>query len=730
MALVIVESFAKIPKLKTLLPSNYEILASGGHIMDLDPSNMSLDLTNFEPTYKYYPKSKDIINKIKKAYVNKKKLIIASDLDREGEFIALSLIKLLNIKNNYERIVFKEITKKAITYAINNPVKIDDNKVKAQQTRRFMDRIFGYSLSPLLSRIPELEYSKQLGCGRVQSAFVKIIIERENEIQKFMNSDQCLTYEGFGEFIIDNINIKTYLVNSQNKRMICNVNSFNLDMLLYKVSFSPLSTWKISSIKNKILNKSPKSPYSTSLLQSDASSKLHWSVKKIMQVAQQLYEKGLITYMRTDSVTLSDDALSMCEKYIIHTYGEEYYTKTEYETNIASAQEGHEAIRPCDINVKLTSSTSNFNNDMYKLYDLIWKRTIASQMSKSIIETMQITLLPTLFGSLEPYGMIGSKSRYIFKGYTIVWTDLDLGLENENVEMENEENNININSDVQFVSMTVSENIKSPPSRYTESQLVKAVTKAGIGRPGTTASFISKIQERNYVKIQDIEGVPKTLLKFSSSNINIKKGIIVEKFTMNVGCEKKRMVPTKIGITVNDFLEEHFPLFMDITFTAKLEEYLSNICIGKEDWKKVLHNFYEILKPQIEIVLNKFNIRPRKNPSNEIIGMFNKEEIVYIQTRHGYAIKTIVSNKDIWVNVSEKPDEETARKLISDKINKPISTIIKTFGKTFAIRKSIKGVFLQVTKGKKVKFLPIKHINPDIITKQQCEQLAKTFLKL
>jgi len=415
--------------------------------------------------------------------------------------------------------------------------------------------------------------------------------------------------------------------------------------------------------------------------------------------------------MRTDSVTLSDYAMEMCEKIIVQTYGHEYHSRTVYETDIAAAQEGHEAIRPCDLTVKLNPDSG----DLFKLYDLIWKRTVASQMSKSTIETVQITILPKLFGTLEPYGMIGSKSRYNFKGYTIVWNDEEL----TDVVID-----ISINSDVEFISMCVSENIKSPPARYTESQLVKAVTKVGIGRPGTTASFISKIQDRNYVKIEDIEGMPKTLIKFS-----MKKEICVEKFTVNVGSEKKRMVPTKIGIMVNDFLEKQFPMFMDIKFTAKLEDHLTNICLGKEDWKKVLHNFYDILKPQVDFVLNKFDVQPFKKLDTEIIGTFNTEEIYYIKTKGGYVIKTKVDDKDIWVNVKEKPLLEDARKLISEKLKKPVSTIVKTFGKTFTIRKSIKGVFLQVVHGKKVNFIPIRHIDPTVITKSQCEQLSKTFLK-
>lgn len=712
MALVIVESYTKVPKLKKILPKEYEVIASGGHIMDLDPKTMSLDTTNFVPTYVYYPKSKDNINKIKKAYKEKKHLIIASDLDREGEFIAESFKQLLKTGENYDRIVFNEITKKAILASLSQPSKIDYNKVHAQQTRRFMDRIFGYGVSPLLARIPGIENPKKLGCGRVQSGFVKLIIERENKIKEFFETDQGLTYEGSGEFLINNQSLKTYLINSLNKKDSRPVTPFNMEMLLYKVAISPLCTWVINNIVTKNMNKSPKSPYNTAIMQSDASTKLRWSVKKVMDIAQKLYEAGFITYMRTDATTLSEDALEMCKNTILNNYGDDYYCKRQYETNVESAQEAHEAIRPCDFSVEPEQGT-----DMYKLYSLIWNRTLASQMSNAIIETMKITLKPTKPD--EPFGMVGNKSRYVFLGYTTVYKDEDEIVDDNNFIIDK-------HSNVSFVSMTVTECVKSPISRFTESQLVKAVTKVGIGRPGTTASFIDKILDKGYVRNENITGITKQLIKFSS---NADFSMKITEFETKVGEEKNRMVPTKLGYLVNNFLEEHFPQIMDLTFTAKLEKQLTNICLGKENWKNVLTEFYDVLKPQMDLVQKQYNIQPFKKQEDEIIGKYNTENIYYIKIKSRYVIKTMVNNVAIWVNVKVKPTESEAKKLISNKVNAPPTTLIKSFGKKFLVKQSERGAFLQVQKGKKVKFIPLKSIDPHKITKEQCENMAKNFLK-
>lgn len=724
--LIIVESPVKIKKLKAFLPSTYEVIASGGHIMDLDKTHMALDFDNdFEPTYTFYTdeRSKKNISAIKKLSKGCDRIFIASDLDREGEFIGESVRRLLNLKLYY-RIVFSEITKKAVLHAIANPIKIDYNKIHAQQVRRFMDRIFGYGTTPLLKCIPELQGRgelKGLGCGRVQNIVTKLIVDKEEEIEEFFNTDRSIFYQGSGQFHITINNGEEFDLdtNMYKDGKILHLDKTNKteEFMVETLLTMKTCNWIVEDIKKRNILKAPNAPYITSTLQCDASTKLHWSIKKTMDVAQRLYETGFITYMRTDSTILSNDALIDIENNVKQIYGPLFHKTTQYECQQDNAQEAHECIRP----TSMTNNTESMTDDCEELYNLIWKRAMASQMAKAEIESSQIFIVPDTNTNIN---MVGSKSRYIFKGYTILDEDdvEDIIIPHDGKYMTANNKNINID-----------ENVSSPPSRYNESQLVKQITKLGIGRPSTFVTMVNKIQVKDYVRYENVEGQKKLLWSLSLNREN--ENIRIYQHTKNVGKENKRLVPTELGVIVNKFLVDNFPQIMDVQFTANLEKQLDRVVNGDVNWLDLLHDFYNELKPQMSNVSDKYGVVDRGNGflNNVVIGQYKGNDIMYFKCKGKFVLKCTIDDKDTWVNVTSRPSVDDAIMLIDDAIQnayKPKSTVIKTVGK-YTIRQNIETqkIFIQTGKVKK-NFYPINgDIDPLKITGKECVEIETKYKK-
>ena len=744
-SLIIVESPGKIKKIQSFLGSDYIVAASKGHIMDLDKSGISVDVNNnFEPKYTINSDKKTIVADLKKSCKDCNIVYLAADEDREGEFIAESLKQVLKLKN-YKRAVFHEITKEAILKAIQNPKMIDDNLVFAQQTRRFLDRIVGYKLSPLLARIPDIgsDVNKfKLGAGRVQSVIVKIIVEKEKEIDSFIQLARSSFYEGKGLFELlinkQTFNLETVLYTTSptiKKFELIKDNDKIYDQVIEIMMILKECSWKLIDSKKRTINRSPTAPFITSSLQREASTRLHWPIKKTMDIAQKLYEDGLITYMRTDSTILSDDAHKKIKDFVHSNYGDNYYNYKQYSSKSANAQEAHEAIRPTDIIIESVQD----NEDKDKLYKLIWKKTVSSQMARAIIESTQLFIAAINKNQLIlDYLMVGSKSIINFDGYLKVLKDVENTDDITTIKIPDNLSKVIINPNW----IKIKESLNSPPSRYNESSLVEALEKYGIGRPSTYATMVAKIQEKDYVRVEDVVGKEK-ILKELVYDIKLKKLDVINN-KIFFGKENKRMVATNLGTKITTFLEMNFPQIMDIKFTAGLEQDLDEISNGKKQWQQVLKSFYDIINNQIQGFL-KDSIIPSSimtiYTNNQIIGNYpdTGAEIIYTKTKFGYAIKTMIDNKDVWVSVKIKPGLEEAITLIKKKIEnidnpESKSTLIKKIDK-YEIKKGPYGAYIQVPNGTKgMKFYKIYGDKlPENLTLEDCKKLCinktKKFVK-
>ena len=572
--LVIVESPAKAKTIQKFLGDDFMVESSFGHIADLPKKGMGIDLeNNFQPTYEVSDDKKDVVKKLKKLADKAETIWLASDEDREGEAISWHLQNVLELdKKETHRIVFNEITKKAIQNAIENPRKIDINLVEAQQARRILDRLVGFEVSPILWK----KIRPGLSAGRVQSVAVRLIVEREKEIQNFKPES---SFRFTAEFKTkDGKKFKATLPK---------------DFKTYEEAKSFIESctganFTIKNLQKKPAKRNPSAPFTTSTLQQEASLKLGYSVSRTMRVAQQLYESGLITYMRTDSVNLSDEAIQNAQKAIVADFGKKYSEPRNYTNKNKSAQEAHEAIRPTDFTLK----SAGGDDSQRKLYDLIWKRSIASQMSQADLERTVIDIE-------------NDKNQNIFqaKGEVIVF-DGFLKVYQASLMDDEVEEDQSILPEVKINDPLVADEIfgtqrftKSPP-RYTEASLVKKLEELGIGRPSTYAPTISTIQNRNYVIVGSLEGQPREL-----KTIKLKKGEIVEKIAVeNFGADRRKLMPTDIGIVVNDFLVEYFEGILDYDFTAKVEESFDDIAEGKEKWTEMLDGFYKKFHSNVEKV--------------------------------------------------------------------------------------------------------------------------------
>ncbi|PZD78717.1 type I DNA topoisomerase [Mesonia sp. K7] len=571
--LVIVESPAKAKTIEKFLGKEYQVESSFGHVADLPAKELGVDVEkDFKPKYIVSKDKKDVVKKLKSLADKADTVWLASDEDREGEAIAWHLAEVLKLdKNKTKRIVFHEITKKAILKAIENPREIDYNLVNAQQARRVLDRLVGYELSPVLWR----KVKGGLSAGRVQSVSVRLIVEREREIQDFKPQ---VFYRIDAEFLTEKgKSFKAKLPkNFDTKAEAENFLKENIG-----------ANFEVADLTKKPAKKSPAPPFTTSTLQQEAARKLYFSVSKTMTMAQRLYEAGHITYMRTDSVNLSDEAKSGAQQEIISAYGEKYHKARNYKGKSKGAQEAHEAIRPTNFE----NQSINVEYDQQRLYELIWKRAIASQMSDAQLERTNVKVK----ADKHTTEFTANGEMLKFDGFLKVYLE---GKDEEDEEQAGLLPTMKIGDDLQNQYITATERYTRQPSRYTEASLVKQLEELGIGRPSTYAPTISTIQNRNYIEKGSLEGQERKYLKFTLEADKISEKTLTE----TVGADKGKLMPTDIGMVVNDFLVQHFSSILDYNFTAKVEQDFDDIAEGNEKWTQMMSDFYKDFHPRVEDV--------------------------------------------------------------------------------------------------------------------------------
>ncbi len=586
--LIIVESPTKAKTISKFLDKSFEMDSSYGHIRDLPKSKLGIDVEkNFQPSYVIPTKARKRVNELKKKAENAYEVILATDEDREGEAIAWHLETALGLKNS-KRIVFHEITKSAIENALLNPREIDINLVDAQQARRILDRLVGYELSPFLWK----KVFKGLSAGRVQSVTVRIIVDRENEIkafkpEEFWSIDAILKKEKSKEHFeaklskkdgkaLDKFAIKT------------NVEADNILEDLEGADY------EIANVEKKEIKRSPKPPFTTSSLQQEAANRLHFSAKQTMMVAQQLYENGHITYMRTDSVNLSEESLKAAKSAIEDAFGKEFSLSAprRFKTKSKGAQEAHEAIRPTQPAISPDKTKTSLDAKQHKLYDLIWRRFIACQMKEAIFDSTSVDISASCVSSKSNYTFRASGSIIKFEGWLKAYQ--------EKIEANAEENHLPILEKgdlLDLIKLIPSQHFTEPPPRYSEATLIKALEEHGIGRPSTYAPTIATIQQRNYAFKND----------------------------------QKRFEPTETGVMVNGILVEHFPEIVNIEFTAKMEQSLDEIAEGKKEWIPVIKKFYEPFHKNLESKYEKVEKQNTDEETNEVCEKCGKPMII----KHG-----------------------------------------------------------------------------------------------
>ena len=561
--LVIVESPAKAKTIEKFLGKDYSVKSSFGHIRDLPKKGLNIDIEKgFEPKYEVSSDKKKVVTELRKA-AKDSEVWLASDEDREGEAIAWHLTQALKLDpKKTKRIVFHEITKPAIEEAIKNPRTVDEKLVDAQQARRILDRLVGYELSPVLWK----KVRTGLSAGRVQSVAVRLIVEREREIRDFTPESTfkvTAVFKAGGEEVPAELDTKLSDVKTTEKW---------LEKLIG-------ATYKVDDIEQKPGTRSPGAPFTTSTLQQEASRRLGYSVRQTMTLAQRLYESGHITYMRTDSTTLSGQAIGAAEKYITSKFGKEYHQVRQYKTKNQSAQEAHEAIRPTDFN-KLSAGN---DSQQEKLYQLIWQRALASQMAPAKIERTEISI--SISSQSEKFIAKGEVLK--FDGFIKVYG----GGKDDTLLPA-----IKVGQGLDTQSINATETFSRSAARYSEAMLVKKLEELGIGRPSTYAPTISTIQTRGYVEKTDLEGKEREITELSL----VKDKVEIQKSTVITGADRGKLVPTGIADVVTDFLVKYFPKIVDYSFTARVEEDFDDIADGKQDWAKMIADFYKDFHPLVE----------------------------------------------------------------------------------------------------------------------------------
>ena len=573
--LVIVESPAKAKTIEKFLGKDFKVESSFGHIADLPSKELGVDVDNdFKPKYIVDDDKKALVKKLKDLAKKAEVIWLASDEDREGEAISWHLSETLGLdKDKTRRIVFNSITKSAIQKAIENPRDINYNLVNAQQARRVLDRLVGYQLSPVLWK----KIKPGLSAGRVQSVAVRLIVERERDVDAFTPK---ASYKVSAQFKTSEGSVFTAKLNKtfSSKKTAEDFLKQNIE-----------ANFKVGNLDKKPAKKSPSAPFTTSTLQQEASRKLYFSVGRTMQVAQRLYEAGLITYMRTDSVNLSSEAINAAKDTIISNYGKAYSNVRNFKGKSKGAQEAHEAIRPTD----MTRQSPSLERDQSKLYELIWKRTIASQMSDAQLERTSVKIVADKHS--EVFTANGEVIK--FDGFLKVYME-GLDEEDKTEEQEGMLPAMSVEDTLRNNFITATERFSRPPYRFTEASLVKKLEELGIGRPSTYAPTISTIVNRKYVEKGTIEGNERKYVQLVLETDVLKEKNLSEM----VGSDKGKLVPTDIGIIVNDFLVSNFSAVLDYNFTAKVEEDFDEIAEGHEDWQKVMRSFYEDFHPIVKDV--------------------------------------------------------------------------------------------------------------------------------
>jgi DNA topoisomerase-1 len=758
--LLIVESPAKAKTIEGYLGKDFTVKSSYGHIRDLVKSEDAIDIANnFKQTYEVPADKKQVVSELKKLAKEADMVWLASDEDREGEAISWHLFDALNLKDaTTKRIVFHEITKPAIMAAIDNPRKIDYNLVNAQQARRVLDRLVGFELSPVLWK----KVKPSLSAGRVQSVAVRIIVEREREINKFQSEAAFKIVAIFGK---GKQAFKAELAERYSKQE--DAEKFLTDCLG--------ADFEVRSLETKPAKRSPAAPFTTSTLQQEASRKLGYSVSRTMQIAQKLYEAGHITYMRTDSVNLSDTALAAATQEITSAYGDKYHQYRKYKTKSAGAQEAHEAIRP----TYFSNHTIEGDGSEKRLYELIWKRAIASQMSEAQFEktTAKISI------STRKEELTANGEVMKFDGFLKVYLESDDDEEDTQPEGDNAMlPPLTKGQRLDLEEMTATERFSRPPARYTEASLVKKLEELGIGRPSTYAPTISTIQNRGYAVKEEREGKQRKFRVLTLKGGDIAK----EERTENTGAERGKLFPTDIGAVVNDFLVQHFKGIVDFNFTAKVEKQFDEIAQGLEEWTTMLHNFYKPFHDDVQNTIEtadkatgvrELGVHPEKGEKISVrIGRYgpfvqigenasddNKDyKPLYASLRTGQSIETItleealelfklpkvvgefeskpmkvaigrfgpyISHNSAFVSLPKEIDpldvtEEQAIELILEKRKKDAEKLIKAFDEdpTVKVLNGRWGPYIEF--GKQNVKIPKDITDPLTLTFEQCKALA------
>jgi DNA topoisomerase I len=580
--LLIVESPAKAKTIEKILGADFEVRSCYGHIRDLEKDDMGIDINNnYQPRYKVPDEKQKVVKELKQYAKKAKEVWLASDEDREGESISWHLAETLGLDpKSTKRIVFHEITAPAIRKAVQNPRTINMDLVNAQQARRVLDRLVGFELSPVLWR--KVGMQRSLSAGRVQSVAVRLIVEREREINNFKTES---SYKIEALFSAPDINNKPVGFKAEEPGKILQLESAQQFLESCKGA-----EYTVADVAVKPAKRSPAAPFTTSTLQQEASRKLGYSVSKTMLIAQRLYESGKITYMRTDSINLSDTAIEDIQKEIRSSYGDKYYQPRKYKNKNESAQEAHEAIRPTYMENRTVD-----DEEGKRLYELIWRRTIASQMSDAEFERTTAKInISTNKESLNAHGEVMK-----FDGFLKVYLEGKDDGEDED-EDEGMLPPLRVNQKLDFKEMRATQKFTRPAPRYTEASLVKKLEELGIGRPSTYAPTITTIMKRNYVEKRDKEGVKRevNVLKLTKDN-SVKKEVVSE----NTGAEKAKLFPTDLGMVVTDFLKQHFQRVMDYGFTAHIEEEFDEIAGGKMKWNNMIDEFYKPFHSNIEVTL-------------------------------------------------------------------------------------------------------------------------------
>jgi DNA topoisomerase-1 len=577
--IVIVESPAKAKTIEGYLGSDYIVTSSYGHVRDLPKEDTGVDVENgYQPTYQVSPDKKEVIAQLKKLVKDADTIFLASDDDREGEAISWHLKEVLKLDDKKtRRIVFREITKKAIQKAIQSPRGIDTDLLNAQQARRILDRLVGYELSPVLWK----KIKRGLSAGRVQSVAVRLVVEREREIADFTAKS---SYKVTANFLLDNGSV---LKADLPKKFDTEEEAREFLNTCQEAEFT------IAKLEKKPVKRSPAPPFTTSTLQQEASRKLGFSVSQTMTLAQRLYEAGKISYMRTDSTNLSEEAVDSASNEILNAYGDKYLQKRTYKTKSESAQEAHEAIRPTDFSKKEASSDRN----QKRLYELIWKRAIASQMADAQIERTTATIDI----STSPLNLVATGEVIKFEGFLKVYI--------ESSDDEDDEDKkgmlppLNEGQKLDLDEMKARQTFTRHPPRYTEASLVKKLEEMSIGRPSTYAPTISTIQKRGYIVKEDRDGYDR---EYKEMTLVKKKGgtplnqVNEKVLTERTGTEKRKLFPTDVAMVVNDFLTEHFDTVIDYSFTAEVEKEFDEIAQGKKAWEQMIDEFYKQFHPKIK----------------------------------------------------------------------------------------------------------------------------------